>query len=228
MSDLTPQSRFTELFAILGQPENGRAVSADTLEKYRGKLPNRLLEYWQEYGFCNFADGLFWLTNPEDYEDILTDWLPENVQQDGREYYVIARSGWGELFIWEPTYGNKYCIIPHFGFVTVGGSDEKMIRKGDADFALELFFLATQQEYLDMNDNKGKPLFQRAVKKFGALAQDEMFSFVPALAAGGEPQIGNVDKVNLFAQFDVLRQLVEPRVFNEKDMIAHGWGGKPL
>ena len=55
-----------------------------------------------------------------------------------------------------------------------------------------------------------------------------MFSFVPALAAGGDALIGNVDKVNLFIQFDLLRQLVEPRVFDDKDMIAHGWGGKPL
>ena len=141
---------------------------------------------------------------------------------------MIARSGWGELFVWEPTYGNKYCIIPHFGFITVGRSYEKMIKKGDADFALELFFLVKNPEYLDMEDDKGKPLFQRAVKKFGALAEDEMFSFVPALATGGEPLIGNVDKVDLFAQFDLLRQLVEPRVFDDKDMIAHGWGGKPL
>lgn len=55
-----------------------------------------------------------------------------------------------------------------------------------------------------------------------------MFSFVSALAAGGDALIGNVDKVNLFIQFDLLRQLVEPRVFDDKDMIAHGWGGKPL
>ena len=103
-----------------------------------------------------------------------------------------------------------------------------MIKKGDADFALELFFLVKNPEYLDMEDDKGKPLFQRAVQKFGALAEDEMFSFVPALATGGEPLIGNVDKVDLFAQFDLLRQLVEPRVFDNKDMIAHGWGGKPL
>ncbi|WP_369587916.1 T6SS immunity protein Tdi1 domain-containing protein [Kingella oralis] len=132
------------------------------------------------------------------------------------------------MFVWEPTYGNKYCIIPHFGFITVGRSHEKMIKKGDADFALKLFFLVKNPEYLDMEDDKGKPLFQRTVKKFGALAEDEMFSFVPALAAGGDALIGNVDKVNLFIQFDLLRQLVEPRVFDDKDMIAHGWGGKPL
>ena len=220
MSHLNPQSRFAEFIDDFGQPETNRPISAATLNKYRGRLPDRLLEYWQEYGFCHFTDGLFWITNPEDYEDILAEWLPE--------YYVIARSGWGELFVWEPTYGNKYCIIPHFGFITVGRSHEKMIKKGDADFALELFFLVKNPEYLDMEDDKGKPLFQRAVKKFGALAEDEMFSFVPALATGGEPLIGNVDKVDLFVQFDLLRQLVEPRVFDDKDMIAHGWGGKPL
>ena len=103
-----------------------------------------------------------------------------------------------------------------------------MIKKGDADFALELFFLATEQEDLDMEDENDKPLFKRTVKKFGALAEDEMFSFVPALAASGDALIGNVGKVNLFAQFDLLRQLVESRVFDDKDMIAHGWGGKPL
>ena len=103
-----------------------------------------------------------------------------------------------------------------------------MIKKGNADFALELFFLITEQEDLDMEDENDKPLFQCAAEKFGALAEDEMFSFVPTLAAGGDALIGNVDKVNLFAQFDLLRQLVEPRVFDNKDMIAHGWGGKLL
>ncbi|KLU98494.1 glutamyl-tRNA amidotransferase, partial [Photobacterium aquae] len=26
----------------------------EIVEKFRGKLPDRLLEYWQEYGFCGF------------------------------------------------------------------------------------------------------------------------------------------------------------------------------
>ena len=80
MSHLNSQSRFAEFIDDFGQPEISCPVSAATLNKYRGRLPDRLLEYWQEYGFCHFADGLFWLTNPEDYEDILAEWLPENVQ----------------------------------------------------------------------------------------------------------------------------------------------------
>ena len=91
-----------------------------------------------------------------------------------------------------------------------------------------MFFLVKNPELLDQEEGKGQPPFPPRVQKFRALAEDEMFSFVPALATGGEPLIGNVDKVDLFVQFDLLRQLVEPRVFDDKDMIAHGWGGKPL
>lgn len=59
MSHLNPQSRFTELFAILGQPENGRAVSADTLEKYRGKLPAACWNIGRNTAFAVLPTGCF-------------------------------------------------------------------------------------------------------------------------------------------------------------------------
>lgn len=83
-------------------------MSADTLAKYHGKLPDRLLEYWQEYGFCRFAKGLFWITNPEDYETILAQWLPDNVQQDGREYYFNVPSK--NSVHWQKTKCSALCL----------------------------------------------------------------------------------------------------------------------
>ncbi|WP_369584307.1 hypothetical protein [Kingella oralis] len=41
MSHLNSQSRFAEFINDFGQPETSRPVSAATLEKYRGKLPDR-------------------------------------------------------------------------------------------------------------------------------------------------------------------------------------------
>ena len=41
MSHLNPQSRFAKFIDDFGQPETSRPVSAATLEKYRGKLPDR-------------------------------------------------------------------------------------------------------------------------------------------------------------------------------------------
>lgn len=42
---------------------------------FKEKLPARLLEYWQEYGFCGWGSGLFWTVNPADYHGVLQVWL---------------------------------------------------------------------------------------------------------------------------------------------------------
>ncbi len=55
----------------LGQPTTVIPASQTDIEKYRSKLPEQLLEYWKILGFSGFADGLFWLTNPAEYQDIL-------------------------------------------------------------------------------------------------------------------------------------------------------------
>ena len=52
MSHLNPQSRFAEFIDDFGQPETSRPVSAATLEKYRGKLPDRQPA---QRSMCHFA-----------------------------------------------------------------------------------------------------------------------------------------------------------------------------
>ncbi|EIV8469437.1 hypothetical protein MA794_004145 [Vibrio vulnificus] len=47
-----------------GEPTTLVSASSTEIEKYRGKLPDQLLEYWRIVGFSGFVDGLFWLTNP--------------------------------------------------------------------------------------------------------------------------------------------------------------------
>ena len=59
------------------QPDWQKSVDQATLNYYQGKLPNRLLFYWQQFGFCRFKQGLFWIVNPADYEDELALWLGE-------------------------------------------------------------------------------------------------------------------------------------------------------
>ncbi len=37
-----------------GQPQQAVRVTDNILNKYKGKLPDQLLEYWKEVGFCTF------------------------------------------------------------------------------------------------------------------------------------------------------------------------------
>ena len=95
----TPDEDFADFLTKFGRPFAAKAADEAVLQKYRGILPDQLLTYWRQYGFCGFADGLFWITNPDDYEDILQNWLPE-AEQARHKHCVIARTGWGELLVW--------------------------------------------------------------------------------------------------------------------------------
>ncbi|MGR9431746.1 GAD-like domain-containing protein [Rhizobium leguminosarum] len=34
------------------------------IEAYRGKLPDFLLRFWTDHGWCSWSDGQYWLCNP--------------------------------------------------------------------------------------------------------------------------------------------------------------------
>lgn len=36
-----------------------KQVLPGTIEKFRGHLPGQLLTYWERYGWCGYANGLF-------------------------------------------------------------------------------------------------------------------------------------------------------------------------
>lgn len=83
-------SLFTQFCRSYGQGTNCQAVSGETTAKYRGRLPEELLQFWQENGWCAYGNGMFWLVNPDVYSDVLPDWF------DTSETPIdaIARTAW--------------------------------------------------------------------------------------------------------------------------------------
>jgi hypothetical protein len=73
--------KFEWFLEKFGKPQKNLPVNDEQLNRYRGQLPERLLEYWQEYGFCCFKDGLFWIVNPDDYQDTMEAWLSKRLKQ---------------------------------------------------------------------------------------------------------------------------------------------------
>ncbi|HWV16241.1 MAG TPA: GAD-like domain-containing protein, partial [Cellvibrio sp.] len=93
-----------------GQPQKIVLANEKIVEKYRSRLPERLLEYWKEYGFCGFLDGLIWLVNPDDFNESKNIWLKGTGIQDLDEYHVFARSGFGSLYLWGEKTGHSWRI----------------------------------------------------------------------------------------------------------------------
>jgi hypothetical protein len=203
-----------------GEPTAAAPASPQVIDKFRGKLPDQLLAYWQDFGFCGFKDGLFWIVNPDDYEAELEAWLGDSNMVEQDAYYVIARSGFGKLFLWGTKTGYKYYVEPTRGWVYGEERDTAQIGLGKADECLRNFFAGTTPKSLDVKDEAGKPLFERAVSKLGPLAESEVFAFEPALAAGGAPKLESLAKRDVHVHVSLLSQL-GPREFLDRQSLTH-------
>lgn len=185
-------------------------VDIATIEYYKNKLPDRLLSYWKDYGFCGYGEGLYWTVNPSDYSDLLKNWLNKTPLWEREKFYVIARTAFGELYVW----GDKCCgdslIDPHYNTILPKDMRESEPTAQECDRFFGNYFSITSKEACEFYDKDEKPLFKRCLKKLGHLEHDEMYTFVPALAAGGVADIEHMQKVKIHEQLAYLSELDTP------------------
>ncbi|UOD28074.1 DUF1851 domain-containing protein [Massilia violaceinigra] len=198
---------FASFLEEFGPVIDKRYVPSSTIERYRGKLPDQLISYWEEHGWCGYADGLFWTVDPQEYEPVLDAWIGDTEFMERDAYHVIARSAFGVLFFWGENTGSSLKILPSYALAFPSTGAEEYILEGKADDAIRWFFSAKDREYFDMEDDAEKPLFARALKKLGPLKPDEMYGFVPALAFGGSATLKNLQKVKAVEHLVFLAQL---------------------
>ncbi|MEJ6498634.1 GAD-like domain-containing protein, partial [Pseudoalteromonas lipolytica] len=169
------------------------------------------MEYWQQYGFSGWGDGIFWLVNPQDYHEILQTWL-EDTEFAKREnngidkYYVIGRGAFGDLVVWGRASGQSLDINSNFGMLFPTDSTEDLVEDGE-ELTIDLFFATMSKAPLDQKDINEKPLFEHALKNLGPLEADEMYAFVPALALGGVNKLENLQKVKAIEHLNFLAEL---------------------
>jgi hypothetical protein len=196
----------------LGKPQYRIEVPDTSFDKYRGVLPDALLTFWQKLGWSSFAEGIFWIVNPEDYDDLIALWLQSTPFEEIDHYHIIARSAFGKLYAWGQN-NNQYFTIscPMHALV----AQEKKLRKqaDDPNGALGDFFSGSVVDDFDMKDENKKKLFDRALKKLGHLEADEIYGFKQPLFAGGRLILDNLEIVKLDQNLTLARQLGgEPKI----------------
>lgn len=207
-------------FAGFGPPFARRDVPPEKIEKFRGKLPNKLLEYWQTYGWCGYADGLFWTVDPDEWEPILSAWIGSTPFVKRDTYYVIARSAFGKLVFWGTNSGQSLKIVAPYGWAFPAFDPEAFAEDGP-DLSIQLFFSATSREAYDFDDLNDMPLFEQALKELGPLDHDTMYGFVPALSLGGSASVDQLQKLDAHVHLMMLSQLTELRVMADVAEMAN-------
>jgi hypothetical protein len=177
-------------------------------EDYKNILPSLLLKNWEKYGFNPFRQGLFWLINPEEYQGLLEDYVEGTLLEDMPDLYVIARSAFGKLYVWEKDKGMtvELDFLQHQIYYS---PKEQRLNVQEQEESMKAL-LSKIPKISDMYDDTHKSLFVQAYEIFGMLTEDEMYAYKQPLYLGGENNIENIEKKNLFIHADIQRGLNSP------------------
>lgn len=114
-----------------------RHAPQSSIERFRCKLPNQLLAYWQEYGWCSYADGLFCTVDPQEYEPVLDAWIGNTPFMEKDAYHLIARSAFGKLYFWGERTGHSLKVFAPGAYCI---PSDYVVDGDDLDFELRMFF----------------------------------------------------------------------------------------
>ncbi|MBU3013272.1 DUF1851 domain-containing protein [Poseidonibacter lekithochrous] len=194
------------------EPDRVYEANKEVINKYKNILPKELIYYWETYGFSSFLDGLYWLTNPDDYKELVEDYLEGTQFENRKDIYVIARSAFGQLYIWEPKKGNTLSLLSMMNMIFLSAdADRENFNKEEENYAMNRF-ISINPKHCDEDDASSKPLFHRALKKLGKVEKNEMYGYKLSHFLGGKESIRNLEKMDLFNHYSIQKQLKEPTI----------------
>lgn len=166
-------------------------LQKEIIEDYRTKVPDDIIGLWNQYGLGNFKNGFIKIINPQIFVDILdTAYSRSNVS------IPLFATGMGDIITWED---NHTFMLVNFG--------RKVLRGLAND--VDVLFLSITSDNFCISRMFGKNYFE-AVEKYGGLAYDECFGYVPLLGLGGPEKIENLQKVKIREQILVITHLLGP------------------
>lgn len=152
------------------------AVSPDTIEKYRGKVPETLLAIWERHGLTSHGEGQLWFTNPDEFADII-----EALFGQTRPFIVYARDSFGRM---SAVLGDRlYAIHSQIARAIHGNRTDVF------DTTISSGLIRPQSNFYREH--------QQALRKLGPIQADQMFGYVPVLALGGEGTLEETQVVQM-------------------------------
>jgi hypothetical protein len=151
----------------------------------------------------------FWIVNPDDYEDLIDEWLENTLLEQIDAFHVIGRTAFGNLYACGERSGVNMTISCPLNAIFALPKDLKPKSKKDQDWSVKSFIGLSLSE-CDLKDESGVPLFEQAVAKLGMLDPDEVYGFEPAIVVGGKMRLENLAKLKLDVHLTILRQLASP------------------
>ena len=167
-----------------------KEMPKEIIEKYKGQVPDEVIEIWKNYGLGSFLNGYLRVINPDDYKELI-----EDTYFSGKESIPLFTTAFADVITWQE---NEY-----IGIVLYRLEDFEIMASGMDFFFSDIY---TEKNFTDKYfDLK---LYEKAVKKYGELEYNQSFCFVPLLGLGGKKSVDNLDKGDTLRHIYLITELV--------------------
>ena len=191
-----------------GEPTHVHPTTEAILDKYTNILPSIIIDIWRHEGFCQFQNGLYYIVNPDEWQDVVDVWMENTPFEQLGKFYALARNAFGCIYIYNPDTGTKLTIDTILR--TISGSIKGYFTEKEREITISGLFAMISKKRVEFEIDD-KPIFKKAVKKLGPLGWYEMYAFEPAFALIGDAALtmDNLVKVDARVHMLLLRDLID-------------------
>jgi len=174
------------------------SASKAVIKKYSVILPEFFTEIWEKNGFSSYKDGFFWIVNPDEYDDLISQFI----HNEGNLHVVMRTAFGGLIYLDEKAKHNQgkdnklyNYLCPIYLQVTKLTSDLSAVMNG---------WLTTEEIFSPLMFYN---IYSIGRKVLPAPEQNECFGFLPAIALGGDLQPENIKLFKIREHLSFLSQL---------------------
>lgn len=187
---------FEEFKTNFPNPIDPTQVLPEVIEKYKGVVPDSLVELWKQDGWAGYGYGMAWTINPTRYIEHLKKYV--NIQY---EAIPFLRSPFGDLVVM------YYNSINNLVFDLINFRSQKIVHLSVT--TINDLFNDYLVNYGLLNATDADEIFWEAYRTIGELKSDQCYGFHPILALGGEEKLENVKIVNFDNHLKILTEVIE-------------------
>ncbi|TDW32880.1 hypothetical protein EV128_106224 [Rhizobium azibense] len=197
------QIRLASIIEDFGAPQGGEAAPAAEPERYRGRVPDAVIEFWQQNGTGIILDGYFQFCDPDMYAPIMKLVFDGDSEIEAGKTHVLGFGAFGKMIAWNETHQDMIIDLVK-GMVSCPAltSGEKF----DENIAVTSQLMTLDQAFLDEYDANAKKLFKSARSRIGKLRVGQIYGFKPILALGGNRSLDSLTIYEALPHMAILAQ----------------------
>lgn len=160
------------------------------IELYQDKLPVKLIEFWQQYGFGIYMNGYLKIIHPKEYIEIFS----ISYTYYKKTEIPFAVSAFGDLFVWA---NDAVRLIDYRHGIASIVSSSKIERLFESRLLSENYL----SKYFKWDN------YLPAKEKLGAPDYDECYAYEPIIALGGFEKVEHITKVKTIEHLLIINEL---------------------